>query len=62
MTMAVLTYNSGRIASRQAAAAPGKKLPTSKPATSATMKPASGVRLSDQPMPYLPSSFGVAAM
>ncbi len=61
ITMAVLMYHSGRIASRVASTSPGKRFPTRSPAISATRKPASAVRLSDHEIPKALSLSAVAA-
>ena len=59
MTIAVLMYHSGRTASFSHPAKPGKKLPMTRPAASATMNPPSLVSLSDQLIPNLCMSAGV---
>ena len=61
-TIAVLMNSSGRVASDRRAASLGKKLPTIRPAISATMNPASPVSLSDQAMLNFFTVSGVAAM
>ena len=62
ITMAVLIYSSGRIASFIFAASPGMKLPMTSPASRAMMKPDSLVRFSDQPILKPARWLGVAAI
>ena len=62
ITIAVLMYHSGRVAAVSFAAERGRKLPTTSPAMSARMYPASPVRFSDHETPNLSSLSGVAAM
>ena len=58
-TMAILMYNSGRMASCIQAARAGKKLPTMRPRISAMTKPPSEVSRSDQLTPNFCISAGV---
>ena len=59
MTIAVLTYNSGRTASFIQSANPGRKFPTNRPPSSATMNPPSAVSFRDQLTPNFCMSAGV---
>ena len=62
ITMAVLMYHSGRVASFRKAVTPGKKFPRIRPARRATMKPASPVRPRDQGILKAACLSGVTAM
>ena len=61
ITIAVLMYHSGRMASWVTATNAGKRLPTSRPATRATRNPASAVRFSDHEIPNVATLSAVAA-
>ena len=59
ITIAVLMNHSGRAACLSHAATPGRTLPTTSPASKATMYPASPVRPSDHAMPMAARLSGV---